>query len=441
MTTASAATDSLVEILKNVYGPGITNQFPDENITYNLFEKSDAKPGGNGYIGAVRYARAQSGGARLESVKLPDPLTGLKDQFTITPKRIYETMRITGFAVAAAAGNAMSFVNGLADELEDHYQSVLNMLNRMSHWDGHGQLARLSAAATVPADTWAGTFDNDLGVRYLAEGQVVDFYASAGDTVPGSSGSAIFGQRILSITPSTNVVIFETNATTYKANHPTLSTLTNGVASTMGNGCIAVSLGARDLSWASSDTPIEMTGLYGIFDDGTNLAAFQGITVASNPRWAANILSNSSVNRELSVDLMLKACDLSRMRGGGKIDTILMGLGQRQKYADLFMGDVRFDPEVLKGGYRTLTFAAGDGSIKIVIDPLTQPNLIYFFPKNAIKKYELTPLGWGNLDGSQLHQRSGYDDYEAYLRIYTQLGCEQRNCLTLLKDLTEPTWD
>lgn len=61
-------------------------------------------------------------------------------------------------------------------------------------------------------------------------------------------------------------------------------------------------MGARDLSFASTDTPREITGLYGMFDDGTNLAVYEGITVASNPKWAANILSNSSVNRELSID-------------------------------------------------------------------------------------------------------------------------------------------
>ena len=441
MTTAYAARDSIVENLKNVYGDGMTNQFPDEKITYNLFSKSDRKPGGNGYIGAVRYARAQGTGARAESKYLPDPLTGVKDQFTVTPKYIYGSIRITGPAIESAKGNPMSFVDSLSDEIEDIYQSILVDMNRMSHWDGHGQLGRLSAAATVPADTWAGTFDNDIGVQYMIEGQLVDFYASAGDTVPGSSGSAVFGQRILRITPSTNVVIFETNATTYKATHPTLSTLTNGVATTMSNGAIAVKLGARDLSWASTDTPVEFFGLDGIFDDGTNLAVFEGITVASNPKWAANVLSNSSVNRELSVDLMLEACDISRKRGGGKIDKILMGMGQRRKYANLFMSDVRFAPEVLKGGYRTLTFGAGDGSIEMVIDPMCQPNRLYFFPNDVIKKYELTPLGWGNLDGSQLHQKAQYDEWDAFLRIYTQLGVEQRNTLCVLKDLTEPNWD
>jgi hypothetical protein len=308
------------------------------------------------------------------------------------------------------------------------------------HWDGFGQLGRMSAASSAASNgTYAVTFDNDLGIKYFIEGQLVDFYASAGDTVVGSSGSAAFGQRVKSIKPSTKVVTFETNATTYAANHPTLSTLTNGVTCTLPNGAIAVKLGARDLSYASTDTPAEMTGLYGMFDDGTLLSVYEGITVASQPKWSANILSNSSVNRELSVDLMLQAIDVVRTASGANIKKMLMGLGQKRKYANLLMPDVRFQPTVLKGGYEVLTFSGGDGSVELIVDPLCQPNLIYAYPDDVIQKYEMSPLGWGNLDNSQLHQRVGYDEWDAFLRIYTQLGCEQRNCLALIKDLVEPS--
>jgi len=192
---------NLTDVLKNVYGDGLTNQFADEKITYNLFPKSDRKPGGKGYVFGIRYARAQGTGGRAESAVLPDPLTGVKDNGTISPKYIYGSIRITGPAIEAAKGNTMAFVDSLSDEIEDIYQSIVVDMNRMSHWDGFGMLGRLSAAATVPANTWLGTFDNDLGIRYMMEGQLVDFYASAGDTVPGASGSAVFGQRITSITP------------------------------------------------------------------------------------------------------------------------------------------------------------------------------------------------------------------------------------------------
>jgi hypothetical protein len=440
MTTAYAALDSLTEILKNVYGEALRNQFNDEKLTYNQFPKSERRPGGNGYIFGIRYARAQGTGGRKESAKLPDPFTGTKDQGTINPRYLYGSIRITGPAIEAAKSNSEAFVNSLSDEIDDIYQSIVTDMNRQCHWDGFGQLGRASSAFSYPgATTYLVTFDNDIGTMYFQEGQLLDFYISAGTTAAHASGSAPVGQRISTITPSTKVVLFEAGQAAYLTNHPYFSAYTNTAASTIATGAMAVKAGARDASWASTDTPAEITGLDGIYDDGTLLAAFEGITVASNPKWAANIIDNSSVNRELSIDLMLNAVDLTRTRSGKSVSKIRMGLGQRRKYANLLLPDVRFAPTVLKGGYETLSFAGGDGSLEMIIDPMTQPGRIYFEPDGVIQKYELASLGWGNLDGSQLHQRASYDEWDAFLRIYTNLGCEQRNCLTLLKDLVEPT--
>lgn len=438
--TTYADSSNLTEILKNVYGEGLTNQFNDEKITYNQFEKSDRKPAGKGYVFGLRYARAQGTGARAESAKLPDPFTGIKDQGTITPKYNYGSIRITGPAIEIAKGNQAAFVDGLADEIDDIYQSIVVDLNRQCHWDGFGQLGRLSAAVSYPGNaTWAGTFDNDIGVKYFQEGMLVDFYLSAGTSNFQNTGTCMAGSRVQSINPATNVIVFEAPSADYLTNHPYASANVNTSALSVTAGVMAIKVGARDLAWASTDTATEMMGLDGIYDDGTAIATFENIVVATYPKWKANILSNSGVNRELSIDLMLNAVDVVRQVSGKKPDIIRMGLGQRRKYANLLMPDVRFAPVVLKGGYETLTFSAGDGSIEIIVDPMQQPNKIYFEPSGVIKKYELSPLGWGNLDGSQLHQRAQYDEWEAFLRIYSNLGVETRNCLAVLKDLVEPS--
>jgi hypothetical protein len=442
MTTAYAATDSLADILKTVYGEGLTNQFNDEKMTYNMFPKSDRKPAGKGYVFGIRYARAQGTGGRSESAKLPDPLTGTKDQGTVLPRYLYGSIRITGPAIEASKGNQAAFVDGLADEIDDIYQSIVVDLNRQAHWDGFGQIGRLSAADTMPAATaWLATFDNDIGIQYFQEGMLIDFYSSSGASMILDTLAGAIGCRVKSVNPSTKVVSFELGAAAYITNHPTMpSGGTNVTAITLPNGSLAIKSGSRQYTgFATTDTPKEITGLKGVFDDGTLLDSYESISADDIPKWRCNMVGNSGVNRELSIDLMLNAVDVARIRSGKKIDTIRMGLGQRRKYANLLMPDVRFAPTVLKGGYETLTFSGGDGSLEMVIDPLTQPNMIFFEPNGVIQKYELTPLGWGNLDGSQLHQRSGYDEWDAYLRIYTNIGVEQRNCLSLLYDLTEPS--
>lgn len=434
MTVYADATN-LTDILKSVYGEGLTNQFNDEKITYNQFPKSERKIGGKGYVFGIRYARNQATGARAESAVLPQAFTGKKDQGLIVPRYNYGSLRITGPATEIAKGDSAAFVDGLADEIDDIYQSIVVDMNRQSHWDGYGKVGTLSEAATpATGATWTAVFDNDIGVMYMQEGMLIDFYQS------GTADATCCSQRILSIDPSTKTVTFEAAAGAYNALHPnaTMAAYTATTAE-VASGSFAVKSGARLPSFTTSDTPYEMMGLAGIYDNDTLLATFEGIDCGDHPKWQANVISNSGVNRELTIDLMLNAVDLVRMRSGMNVKTIRMGLGQRRKYANLLMPDVRFAPTVLKGGYETLTFSGGDGSLEILVDPMTQPNKIFFEPNGVIQKYELTPLGWGNLDGSQLHQRSGYDEWDAFLRVYSNLGVEQRNCLCMLSDLTEPS--
>lgn len=428
---------AIQDTLKNVYGKGLANQFVDEKTTYNLFPKSERKPRGLGYFFGLRYARAQGIGARRESEILPDPLAGKYDQGKILPKYVYGVLRMTGPAIEAAKGDMAAFVDGLSDSINDIYEALVVDLNRQACSDGFGLLATLSAASdnvtTTGTTTWTITADNDQGLQRVIPGMVVDFYQST--AIDQSSVAS----RVSSVDPVNKTAEMEVNDGTYKTNHPIVAARSYTIATdTVASGSFMVRSGAREASHATSNTPVEMTGLEGIYDDGTLLATFENITVATYTQWKANVLGNSSVNRELSIDLLLQALDVTRTQSGKSVKIMRMGLGQRRKYANLLLPDVRFAPQELEGGYEKLTFAGGDGSVKMIIDPALPPNKIFCEPAGAIMKYEMTPLGWGNLD-QQIHQHAGYDEWDQFLRIYTNLGTEQRNCLTLIKDLVEPS--
>lgn len=427
---------AITDTLKSVYGKGLANQFTDEKTTYNLFPKSERKPKGLGYEFGLRYARAQGIGARRESELLPDPLAGKYDKGKIVPRYIYGVLRMTGPAIEASKGDIAAFVDGLADSIDDIYQGLIVDLNRQACADGFGLLGTLSEVSdtlTTSSTTWTCTFENDQSISRMIEGMIVDFFQST--AIDQSSVAS----RISSLDPVNKTIEMEFNDGTYKTNHPIIAAQGYTiVAATVASGSFMVRIGAREATHATSNTPVEMTGLEGIYDDGTLLATFENIVVATYPRWKANILSNSSVNRELTINLMLQALDVTRTQAGKSVRTMRMGLGQRRKYANLLLPDVRFAPAELEGGYEKLTFAGGDGAVKMVIDPALPPNKVFFEPDGAIMKYEMTPLGWGNLD-QQIHQRAGYDEWDQFLRIYTNLGTEQRNCLTLLSDLVEPS--
>ena len=439
---------SITDTLKFVYGSGLTNQFADEKTTYNLFPTSERKPRGLGYVFGARFARAQGTGARAESEKLPDPLVGKFDKGKILPKYIYGSIRLTGPMIEAAKSDVAAFVNGLADSLDDIYQSIIIDLNRQCYSDGMGKLGETAAAQTNAADTnaaWSITFKSGTGVHYFQPGMLVDFYNTAGTKpTPTTNTKSVLAARVSAVYPSTNKVKFESYQTVnpYLANHPLYAAAHTGTKQNVPVSAIAIKMGARELTQATTEFTSakarEMMGLLGIYDDDTLLASFEDIDTGAVPQWRANVMGNSGIDRELSIDLLLQALDLTRVVSGKSPTRMFMGLGQRRKYANLLLPDVRFQPTVLKGGYETITFAGGDGTVTFVIDPFCQNKHIFMEPAGAIMKYEMSPLGWGDLD-QQMHQRAGYDEWDAFLRIYTNLGVEQRNCLTLIKDLVEPS--
>jgi hypothetical protein len=260
---------------------------------------------------------------------------------------------------------------------------------------------------------------------------VVDFYTSGGALDQSNTAS-----RVYSINPTTKVVTFEKLAATYETYHP-LGTSYTQATGTIPAASQMVRMGARVKTHSTSAASYEIMGLNGLFDDGTLLATFQGQIVATYPEFVANIIDNSTVNRELSIDLMLQAMDLTATRSDQTVDTILTGLGQRRKYFALLANDVRYAPGQFVGGYETLQFAQ-NGQVTMKFDPHSQPNRMYFLPADGVKKYELTPIGWGGMDGQKMHWRDNYDQATMFLRTYANLGVEKRNALTLLDDLTEP---
>ncbi len=438
---------AITDTLKFVYGQGLANQFPDEKTTYNLFPVSERKPRGLGYEFGIRLARAQGTGSRAESEKLPDPLVGKYDKGRIIPKYIYGSIRLTGPMIEAAKSDVAAFVDGLSDSIDDIYQSVIVDLNRMAYADGMGLLGTVKSANTHGGETdtpWTMAFKSATGVHYFQPGMLVDFYNTAGThATPAGTTNEMIGCRVKKVTPANNTVQFESYSILYAGNHPQITDRgAAGTKETIAANAIAIKMGAREVTQGTTEFTSakarEMMGLIGIYDDDTKLHTFENIDVGDFPQWRANILGNSGIARELSIDLMLQALDVTRVVSGKNATRMLMGLGQRRKYANLLMPDVRFQPTVLKGGYETLTFAGGDGTVSMVIDPMCQNEHIFFEPAGTIQKYEMTPLGWGNLD-QQWHQRAGYDEYDAFLRLYTNLGTEQRNSLSVIKDLIEPS--
>jgi hypothetical protein len=429
---------------KRVYGDMITDLFKRHTMTWNQFDMSNRKakpnntPAGAGFYFGLRTKDVEGVGARNPAGTsfLPEPIAGAGTQGVITPKAIYAVIRMTGMALAAGKSDIGAMVEAQGDATMNAYNSLVSDLNRQCHADGFGGMATLSATSDTlsTSATWTLTCDNDVGVRYLKDGMIVDFYES--NTLDASSKAS----RISSIDPVTKIVTMEANSSNYITYHPL--TVTDTIAAgTIASGAVMVRYGARSsTSHATTNTAYEINGLNALYDDGTLIATFEGVSTTSFPKFKATILGNSSVNRELSEDLMIAACDIVRTKSTKEAQLIRMGQGQRRKYFALLSSDRRYAPVTgrYRGGFEMLDFSAAGPNISMIFDPQTQPNRMYFEPTDSIKKYELEPIGWGGFDPNKMHWRENYDQATMYLRTYADLGVEDRQALVLLDDLTEP---
>jgi hypothetical protein len=434
MSIDISTSTSLTDVLKTVYAPTFQNNFASEHTLWNILPsapESDA-PSGKGFVGMARISNPGGIGFRGETDKLPDPVASKQDQWTVSAKHGYGVIRLTGAVIALGKKNPAAFANTLQYEVDGAYEEFLVQMNRMAYGDGSGKLATLSAASDTLSTTvaWNVTCDNDRGVRLCRPGQVVDFYTSAGAIDQSSVASVISD-----VDYRNKVLVMAANDGSYKANHPrTGFSAYTIVAEAVPNAAVVVVMGTRDASYATSDTLYEMTGLEGIFDDGTLVDTFQNIDADTNRFWRANIFSNSGTNRELTEDLLIEAIQGHRAETGRMPTRAFMGQGQERKMYNLYAGDVRFSPRELMGGWNTMSIAVEGTEVKLVVDPYCPTNKIFIANEDSVEKFILEDLNWME----ELELLTGYDQRTSYLAIRGNMGTRNRRSCTLLTDLTEP---
>ncbi len=424
---------SLSDLLKTVYGPTYVKQFEEEAILWNRLPRSSDSIGGKGFTGLALVDNSQGGAFRGETDRTPDDIATKQDQYTITSKNYYHRISLTGEIIAKAKLGDTSFANSLELQMNSAYNQSLEDLNRASHGDGFGALAVLSATSDTlsTSATWDVTCNNDRGLRHLSRGQLVDFYES------GAVDESSVASKISELDYDNNIVIMAKNDGAHKATHPRSGfTAYTIAANTIASAAVMVAMGTRDASFTTSDTSYEMMGLLGIFDDSTLITTFQGIDASSNYFWRAGVLGNSGTNRALTEDLLIQACQRSRAVSGRTPDVAYLDQGQYRNLANLYLPDVVFNAQQLKGGWVTLEFAIDGSPIEFVVDPFGQPNRIFFTRKDVIKKYILEDMGW--LD--KMHLKEGYDQWTSLFGIRGNIGVEQRNQCTMIKDLTQPSF-
>lgn len=384
-------------VLKTQYpGSLIEEQMNDKVMLLQRLEKDYDSVVGKNFTIPLHYGRNEGTGARADGGTLPTAGNQQHKECIVPMRYLYHRIKITGPTIKAARSNEGAFVRAVDSEMRGAERDMRSSLNRQLYGDGSGILATCGVTANSTTVVVGST-------AKLRVGMPIDVLVTADGTT--STGAA--GRTVSSITSATQFVI-------------------SGAAITTDATFSVYLAGSRNL---------ENMGLSGIVA-ATDPAggALQGLAVATYPWWKANALSNSGTNRAISEILIQTAIDTTEQMSSGNVTAIYTTYGARRAYQALLSANKSYvNPMELKGGYKALDY----NGLPMIADKDCPANKLFLTDENKLKIYRLSDTEWMDDDGAILSRVSGEDAYEAVLYLYQELGCHERNAMTLLSDITE----
>lgn len=328
---AATTTTNIINALKYTYGVNkVQYLFNQESPTYKNLSKVKKNVGGRGQFiipTAVTNAGVWKGIAQGGS--LPTALQPSTAEALFGLHEFVGMYDMTWKLIQDSASDKFAFQQALSFLDDGLRRRFLRALNSDFVDDGRGRVAVASAANS------AGTFFS-AGLPRIDVGQVVDVMANSDDDTLRGAGN------------------FTVTAVDTAARTITLS----GTPTSTAAGDYMVIAATTDISVTT--TALHTNGLLGVIKDSNPttsavVANYGGInrSTAGNEYWKAYVDSNSGTNRPLTEDILLKAMDGMREKGGGNVNMWVSNLALIRRYHEMLAGERYFalsKPGTIGGG-------------------------------------------------------------------------------------------
>jgi len=399
------------DILKEFYAPAIVNQVYKKAPLWAQIEKKESGVYGKRVVIPVQTAFTESVGARqANTYSLPTAGRNSYDQAYIYMKRNYGRIQVDGFSIESAQGKG-GWVDIVSAETKGVSNAFAMDIDRQCMGRGDGVLGHVASVSTADV-----TVDNPLGItadtsdvaKWFRVGQVLDIYN--GSSVVYGGATALTVESI-----SGAVVTMTSTAASASDGHTIRRTYTYGTTEAAAG---------------------EMMGIDGIVDSAdTDLGDFEGIDRTANVCWQAHESSTSQVISETVIQEELDTID--HRTDGEPVDLILTTYALRNKLIDIIRADRQIDTMDLKAGWKAIKYVGGAaGEIPIMVHKNCPLGYMYFLSLPHLKFYTLKKLVWDNKGGGIVKPVAGYDAYEAWFKMYANLGTDCPNSMGKLTGLT-----
>lgn len=390
---------TLTNLLKEFYGPGITESLVQESPFFQKLQKGSGFTviDGNEFVIPVHLKRNTGVGARPEMGVLPTAGNQGYQSFKQQVVYNYGKIQVTGQSIKQTKTDKGAFGRVLPIEMD----GLKNDLKRELNWQfiHNGAAPRGSIAAGVASATQTVS---PVYADILQENMLVDIY-SPDFVTPRATGVTINSVNL--------------DYTTWNVTSVTLS---QSVTTTTG-----------DVIVRSGNHGYEIVGLDGIVGNGN---AYGNINGATNAFWNSPVLTNGGTLRPITEDLWQRGVDAAGRAGGNPTFWMSTRNVRRNFFNQLSTAKRTVNTKDYEGGFTSVTF---DGK-EIFIDDMCPANTMYGIDPTYLKIYETDQMGWMDDDGDILHRNlDGSDGVYAVHRWYSNLGCNKRTSTVKIGDLSE----
>ncbi len=403
-------------VLKTFYLPKINEQLNLKSVLYDRLKKYQETVDGKSYTYALHNSRNTSAGTGMsDGGSFPTPGNQGYTTAIVPEAQLATSIEVTGRAIKSSKTDAGSYVRAIKSEVDGAQRDSIRAINRQLHSDGTDALAFW----TTGDDTSPALVDDGQGNAFVH----LQSGTTTCDLVATSDNTTLHGTAI-------PIVLGAEGATSFS-----VSWASGTIASSADNDYLIMTgtlgkqlMGVRGII-SAVDPPLLSGGL-------------EGLTVAANPSWKAQVFSNSGTNRDLTLELMQKP--LSRIGRNSNyseadVEFMMSNYGVHDKYVALCVAEKRhINTMTLDGGQTSVDF----NGKPIIVDPQCRENVLYYVvPDTMDFLTSSNGLVWADFaDGSMWQKKPGSsvyaDAYQAYLVLYGQLATKARNGCALLSDIS-----
>lgn len=417
--------DSITNALKIAYPPKAIEPMVNQETPFRTQLKKLIPAGGRVTEGIVKFGAnlnpPQNQGQLIDGGALPAPKDRTQDQFQLTPTIFAAGFQIGWVTKAIGNSNKSAFNGGELRRRTEETISDLAKFIEQTYVGTHGTGRR----ARVESDG-SNTFVASLpeGTRLLRENQFItvrttDGGASVRDSLDLRSITAI--------------------------NHDTRTVTYSGADQTLVAGDHVHPVVEANQSFTTN--PFS-NGLRGLIDDATFLTSIHGLSRSTYPKLKANVNANGGTLRNLTEQILVRACHNNRARSGKRITDAWMGEGQAEKYIEFVAPDRRYTVagkgvQQMGTGYEEGSlvhyYPGGMFELQISFDVVARE--IYLLNRDTFFHYLAEEMDWWD-EGGMLKPTPNSTSYKAsylaFLKSIENIGCDMPIGNTVVRDLRDP---